>query len=229
MNAFLKFSLFAVVGCGLSSPALAGSLWNASTTNERGMFADKRAHRVGDIVTIVVQENTVATNSVETKTAREAKAGAGTNPLLNLLNQFIAAVPATVLGKNRLTDELTKARVPGANLTIPAVDVAGQSEYKGGGEITNRQTASSRAAVTVIDVLPNGNMVLEGVRLVRFSGETQFASLRGIVRPTDVQKDNTVLSTNIADAQIEFVSEGTLSEAQKKGWLLRLTNKVSPF
>ena len=83
--------------------------------------------------------------------------------------------------------------------------------------------------MTVIDVLPNGNMVVEGVRLVRFSGETQYASLRGIVRPVDVQKDNTVLSTNIADAQVEFVSEGSLTEAQKKGWLLRLANKASPF
>jgi flagellar L-ring protein precursor FlgH len=229
MNASLKLSLVAVVGCCFTGSALAGSLWNESTTNERGMYADKRARRVGDIVTIVVQENTVASNSLELKTAREAKAGAGTNPLVNLLNQFITAIPATVLGKNRLTDELNKARVPGATLTVPPIDVAGSAEYKGGGEITNRQIASSRAAVTVIDVLPNGNMVLEGVRLVRFSGETQFASLRGIVRPTDVQKDNTVLSTNIADAQIEFVSEGSLTEAQKKGWFLRLANKVSPF
>ena len=144
------------------------------------------------------------------KTAREAKAG-NANPVVSLLNQFITALPATVLGKNRLTDAMTKSRVPGASLTIPPVEVGGSTEYKGGGEITNRQTATSRAAVTVIDVLPNGNLVVEGVRLVRFSGETQFASLRGVVRPSDVQKDNTVLSTNIADAQIEFVSEGTLT------------------
>jgi flagellar L-ring protein precursor FlgH len=228
MNASLKLSLAVVIGCACAGSAMAGSLWNERSTNERGMFADKRAGRVGDIVTIVVQENTVASNSLELKTAREAKVGNG-NPLTNLLNQFITALPATVLGKNRLTDAMTKSRVPGATLTIPPVDVGGASSYTGGGDITNRQTVTSRAAVTVIDVLPNGNMVVEGVRLVRFSGETQFASLRGVLRPADVQKDNTVLSTNIADAQVEFVSEGTLTEAQKKGWLLRLTNKVSPF
>jgi len=216
------------MSCGFAGSALAGSLWNEKTTNERGMYADKRAARVGDIVTIVIQENTVSTNSLELKTAREAKAGTG-NPLTTLLNQFITALPATILGKNKLTDEMTKARVPGAGQTVPNLDASGSAEYKGGGDITNRLVATSRAAVTVIDVLPNGNLVVEGVRLVRFSGETQFASMRGIIRPTDVQKDNTVLSTNIADAQIEFVSEGTLTEAQKKGWLLRLANKVSPF
>jgi flagellar L-ring protein precursor FlgH len=72
-------------------------------------------------------------------------------------------------------------------------------------------------------------MVVEGVRLLRFSGETQFASLRGVIRRADVQSNNTVLSTNIADAQIEFVSEGSLTDAQKQGWLLRLTNKANPF
>ncbi len=229
MNTTVKFALTLAAALSGATAALAGSLWNERTTNERGMFADKRATRVGDIVTIVVQENTVASNALELSTAREAKAGAGTNPLINLVNQFVNAIPASILGKNRLNDELTKSRLPGANLTVPPIDVAGSSEYKGGGTITNRQAATGRAAVTVIDVLPNGNMVVEGVRLVRFSGETQYASLRGILRPVDVQKDNTVLSTNIADAQIEFVSEGSLTEAQKKGWLLRLANKVSPF
>lgn len=220
----LTFTLATTCVCATS--ALADSLWKEAVTNERGMFADKRANRVGDIVTIVVQENTVANNSLVLKTAREAKAGNG-NPLLNLVNQFISALPTSILGKNRITDELTKANVP--TLTVPPIDVGGSTEYKGGGDITNRQIVTARAAVTVIDVLPNGNMVVEGVRLVRFSGETQYASLRGVLRPADVQRDNTVLSTNIADAQVEFVSEGSLTEAQKKGWLLRLANKVSPF
>lgn len=228
MKTTLHLSLIALLGCQFTSSSMAGSLWNERSTNERGMYADKVARRVGDIITIVVQENTVGSNSLELKTSKTAGAQTG-NPLTNLLNQFITALPATILGKNKLTDAMVKNNLPGATTTVPAVDASGTVEYKGGGDITNRQTATSRAAVTVIDVLPNGNMVVEGVRLVRFSGESQFASLRGIIRPWDVQKDNTVLSTNVADAQIEFVSEGTLSEAQRKGWLLRLANKVSPF
>jgi flagellar L-ring protein FlgH len=228
MNHPFKLIIALTAGLSCAADSLAGSLWDERTTNERGMFADKRATRVGDIVTIVVQENTVANNSLNLTTSRTAAAGTG-NVVTNLLNQFVTALPTTILGKNRLTDAMTKARVPGATATVPPIDVSGSSDYKGGGAITNSQSATSRAAVTVIDVLPNGNMVVEGVRLVRFSGETQFASLRGVVRPADVQSDNTILSTNIADAQIEFVSEGSLTDAQKKGWLLRLTNKVSPY
>jgi len=59
--------------------------------------------------------------------------------------------------------------------------------------------------------------------------ESQYASIRGVVRQADVQKDNTVLSTNIADAQVEFVPEGDLTDAQKKGWLLRFYDKIKPF
>jgi len=228
MHLLTKLTITAAAALLCVSSVMAGSLWSEASTNERGMFADKRAKRIGDIVTIVVQENTVSNNSLELKTARASKLDTG-NPLTNLVNQFITALPATILGKNRLTDAMTKAAVPGATLTVPALNASGSTDYKGGGDITNRQVATARSAVTVIDVLPNGNMVIEGVRLVRFSGETQYASLRGVVRVADVLKDNTVLSSNIADAQIEFVSEGTLTEAQRKGWLLRLAGKASPF
>ncbi len=210
----------------IAVPAIAGSLWSATSTNERGMFADKRAKRVGDIVTIIVQENTAATNSLELKTEREASAGSG-NVLANLVNQFVRAIPSLIT-KGKIGESVDKAKLPGT-LNVPALRANGSTEYKGGGDITNRQVVTSRAAVTVIDVLPNGNMVVEGARVIRFGGETQYASLRGVIRPTDVQKDNTVLSTNIADAQVEFVSEGSLTDAQKKGWLLRMANKVSPF
>jgi len=83
--------------------------------------------------------------------------------------------------------------------------------------------------VQVIDVLPNGNLVIEGLREISFSKEKQYAELHGIVRPYDVQSDNTVDSTNIAAAQIDIVSEGTLTDAQKKGWLLKLNDKMNPF
>ena len=81
----------------------------------------------------------------------------------------------------------------------------------------------------IADVLPNGNLVLEGARRVSFSGETQLVVLRGIVRPADVSPVNTVLSTNIAEARLEFLSEGELSSAQKRGWLSKLYQALRPF
>jgi flagellar L-ring protein FlgH len=210
----------------LSVSSLQGaSLWTKETNNERGMFADKRAKGVGDIVTVVIAESTSVSQLQELKTSKESKPG-GPNIVTNLLGQFIQAIPATVLGKKveQFTDEKDLPR-----LNTPSLKTAGTTEYKGGGELTTRLTVNNRTAVTVVDVLPNGNMVIEGVKVIRVGKETQFASLRGIIRTVDVQKDNTVLSTNIADAQVEFVNEGTLTEAQRKGWLLRLNDKFKPF
>ena len=208
----------------LGGPLRAGSLWRDGITDERGMFADKRAKRVGDIVTIIVQETASVSNSLRLKTDREAKSsiiGAASS----VLNQFLGNGPNHVLPK-----EIQKNLPAGVTLpTIPAQVVNGSNDYNGGGDIKNTQTISTRCAVQVIDTLPNGNLVLEGVRQVSFSKERQFASFRGIVRSYDIGPDNTVLSSNVADARIEIVSDGTLTEAQRKGWLLRLNDKINPF
>ena len=78
-------------------------------------------------------------------------------------------------------------------------------------------------------VLPNGNLVIQGVRVVTFSGETQYVVLHGIVRRDDIAPDNSVQSTNIADARVEFYAEGALTDAQKRGWLAKIFEKVRPL
>lgn len=67
------------------------------------------------------------------------------------------------------------------------------------------------------------------MRVVRFSGETQYVVLHGIVRPDDIASDNTVVSSSIADARVEFYSEGALTDAQKRGWLAKVYEKLRPF
>ncbi len=217
------FKLAAFVLSGVVS-VHAGSLWKDGITDERGMFADKRAKRVGDIVTVVVQETAAVTNSLRLMTDKDSKSGVA-GAASNLLNQFLGNLP------NQLFNKEVRKAVP-KSVTIPDVPtlpVSGSNSYTGGGDIKNSQTISTRCAVQVIDTLPNGNLVLEGIREVSFSKERQFASFRGIVRPYDIQPDNTVLSSNIADARIEIVSEGTLTDAQKKGWLLRFNDRINPF
>ena len=195
--------------------ARAGSLWKEGLTDERGMFADKRAKRVGDILTIIVQETASVSNSETLKTSKSSKSGVA-NIADAVVKQFITKLPNK--GSSALLDP--KA----LNLSS-----TGSNDYTGGGEVKNSQTIATRAAVQIIDVLPNGNLVFEGLRETTFSKERQFASLRGVVRGYDIQPDNTVLSSNIADARIEIISEGTLTDAQKKGWLLRLNDKINPF
>lgn len=208
------------------SPAIAGSLWKEGLTDERGMFSDKRARRTGDIVTIVVQETATLSNSVQLKTAKDSKSGPE-GVASNLLNQFLGNLPSKIFSK-----QIEANKPKDYNITIPTVPslpVSGSNEYTGGGDIKNTQTIATRCAVQVIDVLPNGNLVIEGLRQVSFSRERQFAQLRGVIRPYDVLPDNTVLSSNVADARIDVVAEGVLTDAQKKGWLLRLNDKLNPF
>ncbi len=206
----------------LAQAAFAGSLWRDGLTEERGMFADKRAKRVGDIVTIVVTETASLANSLDLKTNKESKAGVE-GFLSNVVNQFITGVPNALLGK--LQKNAGSIVVP----SLPTLPVSGANSYTGGGEINNKQTITARSAVQVVDVLPNGNLVVEGTREISFSKERQFVSLHGIIRPYDIQPDNTVASSNVADAQIQVISEGELTDAQKKGWLLRLNDKINPF
>ncbi|RXK52944.1 flagellar basal body L-ring protein FlgH [Oleiharenicola lentus] len=196
--------LSAALGCALA--AQAGSLWPAES--QRGMTSDRRASRVGDILTVVVAESATA-SSAQTKSANRDSS------LEDAIGQFIYS--AAVSGRFTHKGEL------------PSSSASGKSSYSGGGQVNNSQTLTARAAVLVTDVLPNGNLVIEGARMVTFSGETQHVVLRGVVRAHDVSAANTVLSSNVADARVEFLSEGTLTEAQKRGWLSKLYEKLRPF
>ena len=212
------------LGAVVLSPLYAGSLWREGITDERGMCSDKRAKRIGDIVTIVVAENASLTNTLNLSTNKTS--AADTSVVGNLVNQFVTALPTTILGK-----VLTNAQNKGIIVapTPSPFPVSGTTTFTGGGQIQNNQTITTSAAVTVVDVLPNGNLVIEGLREVSFSKERQFVSLHGIIRPYDILPDNTVASVNIADARIQIVSEGTLTDSQKKGWLLKLNDKVNPY
>ena len=112
---------------------------------------------------------------------------------------------------------------------LPELKYSAKTDFEGGGQINNSEKIQARIAVQVIDVLPNGNLVVEGRRTTSFSGEMQEAILRGTVRPADVAANNTVYSYNVADASIKFLGKGTVSDAQKKGWFTRLWDKLTPF
>jgi flagellar L-ring protein precursor FlgH len=200
--------------------ALAGSLWREGITDERGMFSDKRAKKVGDIVTIIIQESAAVSNTLSMTTKKSAKSESE-GLASNIINQFVSALPDFLLNK----------KFPDSDKTFkpPTLSSNGDNSFSSGGTIQNSQTITARVAVQVIDVLPNGNLVVEGLREISFSKERQFATLHGIIRAYDILPDNTVLSGNVADAQIQIVSEGSLTDVQKKGWLRKLDEKISPY
>jgi len=183
-----------------------GSLWPVNGAGERSMVADRKAARAGDILTIIVSESAVAQSSQSKKSSRDAS-------LNDSVEQFLFANSRALTHRGGL----------------PGLKLGGQSSYAGGGDVSNSQSLSARAAVLVTDTLPNGNLVIQGVRVVTFSGETQYVVLHGLVRIDDVTRDNTVASSNIADARVEFYSEGQLTDAQKRGWFSKLYEKLRPF
>ena len=172
------------------------------------MFADKKARRVGDILTIIVQENNGSTRANTTSTSKQSSVNAN-------ISSFLYPASATGL--------LSK------NGQLPAMSFSGANTFTGGGQIANQETITAQLAVRVIDVLPNGNLVIEGRRQTEFAGEKQDAILRGTVRFDDVTANNTILSANIADASIQYVSKGVITDNQKKGWFNKVWDKVSPF
>lgn len=199
-----RFLGLAAAIVSLASVAVrADSIWPAGRA-VNNMYGDHRANASGDILTIVVAESVAAQNSQSKKENRESS-------LEDAVSKFIYTGLAVHKGE------------------LPSLSATGKSTYAGGGDISNTQSLSSRAAVLVTDVLPNGNLVIEGVRVVRFSGETQYVVLHGLVRPDDIARDNTVISSNIADARLEFYSEGALTDAQKRGWLAKVYEKLRPF
>lgn len=204
-RALLLLSLSAAA----ASPARAESLWTApGHAPERSMFADRKAGAVGDILTVVVQETAASSTSKRKKSDRSSNVDAS-------ISQFLFP-PAISPGGTK----------GGA---LPATKLSASNDFTGGGDVSNSQSLTATTAVLVTDVLPNGNLVIQGVRLVTFSGETQYVVLHGIVRPDDISSGNNIFSSSIADARVEFVSEGSLTDAQKKGWLTKLYDVLRPY
>jgi flagellar L-ring protein precursor FlgH len=169
------------------------------------LFDDAVAHRVGDVLTIVLQESTHATKSAIT-TTKKTTAEAMSAPTL-------LGAPLTVHGRNILNNALNDAT---------------SFDGEGGSSQSNALTGS--ISVTVARRLANGNLLVRGQKWITINQGREYVRIQGIVRPIDIGQDNTVPSTMVADATIAYGEEGTLNDANAKGWLARFfDSKWMPF
>ena len=206
----IKCRLTALALCFFAlGQAQADSLWTKETAVS--LYADHKANRVGDIITVLVMESNSASRNTSTKTEKKSDLSASISSFVN----------------GNIQDKL----FPGGGATVqkPELGTTSQTKFEGKGAVNNSGTLNSRFAVRVVDVLPNKNLIIEGVRRTSFSGESQTIVLRGTVRPQDVTPINTVYSYHLADVSIALKDEGAVSDAQKKGWFSKLWGKVSPF
>jgi flagellar L-ring protein precursor FlgH len=210
MIKYLQIFLF-LLSC---NSIFAVSLWMKSTNNQRGIYGDKRSFGVGDLITIDVSESSSLNASQNSVRSRESQ-------VENAVKQFLFA----------------NSKMGTHNGGLPGTEIESKTSNKGGGSIANTQNLKGRVSVVVIDVLPNGVLVLEGARMVTFSGESYYAVLKGMVRQEDIgagfreglRYKNIVSSQYIADAQIEFVSRGSLNDAQKETWYQKIASVINPF
>ena len=187
-----------------SRPATVGSLWPAD--DHVFLYGDKKALRVGDIITVRIVENAQAINTADTDLSRSSSANAsfstffGNKKFLNLFK----------LGEDLLT-------------------TSSENNHQGSGSTTRSGQLNATMTAVVREVLPNGNLIVEGTREVLVNYEKQFITLTGIVRPLDVDRNNVVLSTHLADASITIGGLGVVADKQRSGWGTWIFDFVWPF
>ncbi|MEW6289082.1 MAG: flagellar basal body L-ring protein FlgH [Thermodesulfobacteriota bacterium] len=184
-----------------------GSLF---TEQSMDLYKDSRACRVGDIVMVEIVETSNGAKNARTKTERESSVAAG-------ITQFFG-FEKWLSGKN-----------PNFTPSDKSLEVDLKNDFEGKGTTERNSTVTATLSARVIDVTMEGNLVIQGYREIRVNNETQFLILSGLVRPQDISPSNSIQSTNIADARIEYSGTGVLSDKQQPGWLARGVDILWPF
>jgi flagellar L-ring protein precursor FlgH len=185
----------------------ANSLWRPGS---RTFLRDQRAAAPGDLVTVLVAIQDQAQLSNETEREREGSDTFGIPRLLGLESSVTRVLPNTV----------DPARL---------VQASGAQTTSGTGSIRRNETVQLRVAATVMQVLPNGNLVVSGRQQVRVNSELRDLSVAGIIRPQDIASDNTVRHDRLAEARIAYGGRGTISDVQRPRYGQEILDIILPF
>jgi flagellar L-ring protein precursor FlgH len=158
----------------------------------QSLFADQKANRIGDAITIIVLESSQASNNAETSTGKKSD-----------------------LGFNA-TGAVGSSTIPNTNIGIGS-----NNDFTGSGSTKTTGMVQTKISATIDSVLANGNLVIKGSRKISINGEEQTIFIKGVVRSSDIQADNSVYSYNISEAEIVFEGSGMIDNAQHPGWLTR--------
>lgn len=208
----MRLTLFTLVmTCGLLAPsqAPADSIWGRRNFFKAFLFVDTRPRRPGDLVTIVVTENTAITNSDKRDLAKEKKKGLDFSLKGNIAGTSQTALRTTAAAAN-VAHDLTKEYI-------------GQSAYNSDQNFIDGMT------VTVIDVLANGNLVVEGCRLRTVGCEVRTLHVTGMLRPIDIGPGNTISSNYISNLHMEYLGKGPQTNYSSQGWFSRRFYSLWPF
>jgi flagellar L-ring protein precursor FlgH len=190
-------------------PTMAAGLWREATF--RNTVQDLRARVVGDLVTVNIVETSRATKKAATKTGRQSSIDAGITNAMGWETKLYKLAPPNVFDNTAMFK---------ANMT---------NAFDGSGETSRDESMTASITARVMEVLPNRNLFIKGTRKIRVNNEAQYITLTGIIRPEDISPDNTILSSYVAEATIEYTGRGAVSDKQRPGWLMRAVDFVWPF
>jgi len=194
-------TLFAVAVA--NTDASAQSLWRKGRGNHASLIADNRAYRIGDIVTIVVNEEHKVEDDQEVKLNKSTSDQATMKDVPDFMED--------------ITDDL-----------FP-IDWDSDRTHDGKAEVDKEGLFEAQITATVIDVQPNGNLVIEGRRKVVIDSEEQWMTITGTVRRFDVSTNNTVVSSLVANAKVTYEGSGPYTRSAERGWFETLIDYVWPF
>jgi flagellar L-ring protein precursor FlgH len=180
-----------------------GSIYSSSTS--RFLFEDIKARRLGDLITVILDERTNAAKTATTSTSKDSS--------LDMPGPSLFGMPITHNGKSLLS-----------------ASVAAKRKFSGSGDSSQSNSLSGNITVSIADVHANGNMLVRGEKILTLNQGSEVIRISGIVRPVDISPNNTVLSTQIANANITYGGKGNLADSNKAGWLTRVFNSsLWPF
>lgn len=176
-----------------------GSLFNPYSSNN-GLYTDTRAHKVGDLISVILDEQTSASK------------GAGTtlnkNNAMNLGGISIGGHQVSILGNK------------------PTIGLNSSSDFKGTSNASQSNSLSGQISVSVIRVLSNGNLMVRGEKWLMLNNGNEYVRVTGVVRSEDVSSDNTISSQRIANARIQYGGTGDFASTQERGWLSKFFNSA---
>jgi flagellar L-ring protein precursor FlgH len=171
----------------------AGAIYQSN--NDIRLFEDRTARRVGDIVVIRLVENTAASKSASTSVDKSSD--------VSLANPILFGAPFSAGGVSLDTN------------------ISGERQLGGSGSSDQRNRLTGNVSAVVVGVYPNGNLAIRGEKMLTLNQGEEFVQISGVVRPEDIGANNTVLSSQVADAQITYAGSGALADANTIGWLGR--------
>ena len=171
-----------------------GSLFRSYMAN--GLYSDVTARRVGDIITVALSESTSASKSADTTTAKDSSVNLDT---------------ITGLGGQAVN-------IGGQSIQL---GIGSSSDFSGDSAANQSNSLSGAISVTVVDVLPNNNLVIRGEKWLTLNHGDEYIRLTGIIRPADISPENEIVSTKVANARIQYSGTGSFARAQERGWLTK--------